>query len=331
MNPLISIVIPAYQCERTLTKCVNSILSQTYGNREILIINDGSTDGTRRIAEEFAAGHPDVRVINKPHNEGLVAARKTSLQHVKGEFIFFNDADDYLYPDAIQKVVEALEEDTNMVVGNQHIETDKGTHLWDTHNYFKYPPTTREALYANLLSKSIMGYWNARLVRTDLAWSVLNEPEYFKVGEDVVANILMVSEHDVRIKLIDDCVHHYVQYPVTMVNRHGIASITDRQKYIQWVLDFFLKDEFLSSPLISSALCEFASGEYFSYLRDGGGKWFDPVFHEFVCSNFIKWKVIKHYPLWRIIILLTHKYCPPVGYIISSSFAWIRRLLRRIF
>jgi len=327
MNPLISIVIPAYQCERTLTKCVNSILSQTYGNREILIINDGSTDGTRRIAEEFAASYPDVRVINKPHNEGAAAARKTGLQHVNGDYFFSVDGDDYLEADALSILVNALG-DNNVVIGEMRLESEREIPIWDTHCHFSVPPDSKEALFYNFLTKSIIGSLAGRLIRMDLAMSINEVPDSCTTGDDIIANLYMIRNNEVRIKIVDQIIYHYVQYPVSLTNGRNDATIRGRLNFIKLVINFFDNENLAASPLLSAAMSGFVPCEYFSYLRDGGGKRFDASFHKTVCSQFIKWRFIRRLPLWSIIILVIHKYCPAIGYLLSSIFAVIRKRFR---
>jgi glycosyltransferase involved in cell wall biosynthesis len=106
MKPLITVIIPAYNCEKTIATAIESILAQTYPNIEIIVVDDKSTDDTKKVAESFAARNPQVRVfdgqddpwrfdvkINRNVNAGW-SARNTGLQHARGEYITFQDADD---------------------------------------------------------------------------------------------------------------------------------------------------------------------------------------------------------------------------------------------
>ena len=104
--PLVSIMIPAYNAAETLAQSINSALEQPYPNKEILIINDGSTDNTREIAERFAKQHSIITVIDHPYNQGLLAARLTGFRHARGYYSMALDADDRLAPDIITAAVE---------------------------------------------------------------------------------------------------------------------------------------------------------------------------------------------------------------------------------
>lgn len=99
----LSILIPAYNVERWLPRCLNSILSQVEDDIEIVIVDDGSTDTTLQCANEFAEKWNDIRVFSK-HNEGVGAARNYLLDKACGEFIWFVDSDDYIAEGALRHI-----------------------------------------------------------------------------------------------------------------------------------------------------------------------------------------------------------------------------------
>ena len=103
----LSILIPAYNVERWLPRCLNSILSQVEDDIEIVIVDDGSTDTTLQCANEFAEKRNDIRVFSK-HNEGVGAARNYLLDKACGEFIWFVDSDDYIVEGALQHILSEL-------------------------------------------------------------------------------------------------------------------------------------------------------------------------------------------------------------------------------
>lgn len=103
----LSILIPAYNVERWLPRCLNSILSQVEDDIEIVIVDDGSTDTTLQCANEFAEKWNDIRVYSK-HNEGVGAARNYLLDKACGEFIWFVDSDDYIAEGALRYIFSEL-------------------------------------------------------------------------------------------------------------------------------------------------------------------------------------------------------------------------------
>ena len=95
--PLISVVVPVYRVEKYLDHCIQSIAEQTYSNLEILLVDDGSPDGSGAICDRWAARDSRIRVFHK-QNAGAGAARNTALDAARGEIITFVDSDDYLHP-----------------------------------------------------------------------------------------------------------------------------------------------------------------------------------------------------------------------------------------
>ena len=105
-GPPVSIVVPVYNVSRYLPQCLESVLSQTYQNIEVLIVDDGSTDGSGSICDRFAERDPRIRVIHTD-NRGLSAARNLGLESISGAFISFIDSDDWIEPNTVETLVKA--------------------------------------------------------------------------------------------------------------------------------------------------------------------------------------------------------------------------------
>lgn len=107
MDALISIIVPIYNTNEVLLgKCINSLVNQTYSNIEIIMVDDGSKQTTALFCKELAGTDPRIRLIHKP-NGGLSTARNSGIDVAKGEFYSFVDSDDYIHPEAIQRMYEA--------------------------------------------------------------------------------------------------------------------------------------------------------------------------------------------------------------------------------
>ena len=94
-QPLVSVIVPMYNAQNTIRRCVESICGQSYPNLEILLLNDGSKDDTLAVCRELAAADARIRLIDKP-NSGASAPRNQGLALARGEYIQFADSDDYL-------------------------------------------------------------------------------------------------------------------------------------------------------------------------------------------------------------------------------------------
>lgn len=114
MSIKLTVIVPVYNTAPWLRQCLDSICSQSYRNLEILCVNDGSTDNSAQILEEYAAKDSRIKVFNQK-NAGLSAARNTGLEHATGEWVTGVDSDDYLYPGIYEELVKHCGKDINMV------------------------------------------------------------------------------------------------------------------------------------------------------------------------------------------------------------------------
>lgn len=109
MGEKVSVVIPAYNAEKYLEECLNSVLNQTHKDVELVIVNDGSIDGTRKILDNYAQTHENIAVIHT-ENRGVSCARNIGLNYAIGDYIMFLDADDLLVANAIEILLGDLKE-----------------------------------------------------------------------------------------------------------------------------------------------------------------------------------------------------------------------------
>jgi len=109
MVDLISVIIPVYNVEPYLKKCLDSVVTQTYKEIEIILVDDGSTDGSGPICDEYAAQDKRIRVIHK-RNGGLSDARNVGLDRCSGRYVTFIDSDDYVASDYVERLYRILVE-----------------------------------------------------------------------------------------------------------------------------------------------------------------------------------------------------------------------------
>lgn len=170
-NPLISIIVPVYNVEKYLRPCLDSILSQTYTNWEAILVDDGSTDRSGEICDEYAKKDIRVRVIHK-ENGGVSSARNCGIEQSRGAWFIFCDADDMLYNDALSKMVDCIGDNIDSVCGG-YITIDE-TDAFLSRSYAKSYKITigrDDALtdfYKHVYGDLFNGYlWN-RLLKADI-------------------------------------------------------------------------------------------------------------------------------------------------------------------
>ena len=194
-NCVVTIVLPIYNVEKYLDRCINSVVHQTYPHLEILLVDDCSPDRCPQMCDEWAKKDTRIRVIHKPVNEGLGMARNSALDVATGKYICFLDSDDYLMDNAIQVLVSALEHEAaqlaifgvrNIDAGGEEISritprsrTYRGREVQDVFLPEYISPTTREV---SLYMSSCMILYSLKTLR-DLDWRFVSEREI--ISEDV--------------------------------------------------------------------------------------------------------------------------------------------------
>ncbi len=131
---LISIIVPVYQVESYLDDCIKSLINQTYTNIEILLIDDGSTDKSGQICDEYAQKDKRIKVIHQK-NKGLSGARNTGLRQTNGEYIAFVDSDDVVAAEYIEVLYNILKEHDAQISICSYIKSENAdSSLFDTNN-----------------------------------------------------------------------------------------------------------------------------------------------------------------------------------------------------
>ncbi len=216
-NPLVSIIVPVYNAERYLSKCIQSIACQTLRDFEVIMVNDGSTDNSLEICKKYARIDKRIIIINK-RNEGAAFARRDGVQNAKGNYAFFIDADDYLESSALEKLLSvALKYQIDMVVGNyDRVLDNKGLLRHKVKNYtisdrLVGQEELRQILIAN--SGTLETFIWGRLYRLDCLKKAMVAHEEFlfpdKVRcEDRYMNLALVPFLN-SLWVINDVLYHY--------------------------------------------------------------------------------------------------------------------------
>lgn len=188
MNPLISVIIPVYNQKDYIEKCIHSMCNQTYKNLEILLMDDGSTDGSEQICDYFSEKDKRIRVIHK-ENSGVADTRNTAIKLAQGEFYCFCDADDYVAPNYIEHMYSIITSyDADIAECVYLFAYDNGETM-RTKN-FKYPDdyvdlhSGKEALCAMLYGDMHSPGCPCKLFRSNKTH--LSFPN-LKIGEDLLA------------------------------------------------------------------------------------------------------------------------------------------------
>lgn len=126
----LSIIIPVYNVEKYLAKCLDSVLVDNGFTGQVVCVNDGSTDGSGVILEEYAAKYPNVEIVTQK-NAGLSAARNSGFERATGEYVFFMDSDDWLFEGSIQRVMERIEGEEILYFNGKMYSEERNAYIRD--------------------------------------------------------------------------------------------------------------------------------------------------------------------------------------------------------
>ena len=322
---MISIIIPAYNAEQYIRRSIESCQKQTYSNLEIVVVNDGSKDSTSSLVREMQLDDSRIKLVEKA-NGGLVSARKEAFQHVSGDFVFFLDADDVIDENTIESLAQYTK-DYDVIVADFLLENENGKVLPCQHKNKKVFGDDKIGLYSNFLSKSITASLCGRLIKTDMLKD-FSTPIHITTGEDVITNLIMVKNHNPRIKVINIPFYHYIQYPHSMANTKNRKTLMKRVEYAQWVIDFMRQECLLDNVLIRPHLQYLLLDEYYSFLRDGGKVEYCPSFCKLVNFEFWNDKILSRFPIWKRLVLKSYHYNEYLGIFVRNTLNILRKLLK---
>lgn len=228
MSPLVSVIIPVYNVVAYLSRCIDSILSQTFQDFEIILVDDGSSDGSETLCDKLADASEKIQVFHI-QNSGPSCARNVGLDHAKGKYIYCMDSDDYLEKDAFAKVVEEMEKGYDMVSFNFVREDADGNVL--RHSAYKKQKlsfSSSDELF-HFLCSSFLCYevgwegWN-RFFRKDIIDKYhIRYCVDSKIGEDM-AFCLCYMMHITSYQVLSEGFYHYIKRDGTLLGKSNDAN-----------------------------------------------------------------------------------------------------------
>ena len=189
----VSIIIPVYNSEKYIEKCVESIVKQTYKNIEMIIINDGSKDKSSEVIKSLKEKYPDKIKYYEQENQGVAKTRNKAVELAKGDFIMFVDNDDYLDEDYVEKFVQEIEDGNyDYVVGSfRRVDYEGKTLYTMSYKDFEWCFFMFSTPWARIFKKEY-------LINNNIKYLPI------KMGEDLYFNVLAISYTDKK-KIIQYC------------------------------------------------------------------------------------------------------------------------------
>lgn len=221
-QPLVSIIIPVYNKQKFITKCIDSILTQSYQNFELILVDDGSKDYSGKICDDYASKDNRIIVYHQ-ENSGVSKARYIGVQAASGEWGFFVDSDDFLPSNAVEVLVKNCEGFDLICGGIKFIN-----HIV---NEIQNPPSHINELGeydgVTFVNQLLLGKRFASLCRQLIRMEILKKyivlfPKEIKICEDLLLNI-QLGQHLKKVKGISDNVYFYNYYQNNTINTYKLS------------------------------------------------------------------------------------------------------------
>lgn len=300
----ISIIIPIYNVEKYLDKCIDSALKQTYTNLEIILVNDGSKDNGLDICKKYESMDNRVVLIDKA-NAGVWLARYDGIKKATGSYISFMDADDYIEKDYIEKLYfKAKENDYDIVAcGFKRIDDETGKVFSTEMNSFGSLVIEKNKNFEEVISVNT-SLWN-KLYKRELFNNLPDLKTKPKVLEDMMF-LILVYQYANKIAFVNDLLYNYIVREKSAISTIKQSDILTTEKAMLEIKDIYMKNnpsKELVNVFSSMVFLHFGISLTFrlSYDKNVNLKKELSEIKHFINSNFKDWKKSKYLKLSYIL------------------------------
>lgn len=239
-NPKISVIVPIYNVEQYLPRCIDSILAQTFTDFELLLIDDGSNDNSGKICDKYAEKDKRIRVFHK-ENGGVSSARQIGLEKAKGQYSIHADGDDWLESNMLERMYKTANETKADIVISDFYSDKYGQSSYIRQQTTK---TSSSEILKDILEGQLFGaLWN-KLIRHSL-YKEYNINFIKKI--DYCEDVLLLSQlllHKVKVIFLHEAFYHYDQENQNSITRHYTReTFKIRQNYVEALSKIYTTDD----------------------------------------------------------------------------------------
>ena len=237
-SPAISVIVPIYNMEKLMRKCLDSISAQTFQNYECLLIDDGSKDGSPAICDEYAAKDPRFKAFHKP-NGGLSDARNYGIERAQGDYTIFFDPDDWVDAECLKEMyAKAQETDADMVMCDLYYNDPY------RQSYSKQEPTSlnHNDVLKDLIIGKVYGFTVTKLLRRTLYQQYDLQYPVGMYGCEDQYTMCKLLKNDIKIAYLPNAYYHYMHFGNDTLSRHYDETtyqhdLSIRQKFCELLID----------------------------------------------------------------------------------------------
>ena len=259
-EPLVSVIVPVYNAEKFLRKCIDSILAQSLDQLEIICVNDGSTDGSGKILDEYRRRYARLHVLTKS-NGGLVSARKAGVAAASGAYIGFVDADDWIESKMYERLYEAASRANADIVTSGYVQEGNYVSVsYDNVDEGVYSdemiPVLRDYAIFNLqkCDKGIIASVCSKLFETNMLKDViLKIPDEIAISEDKLTVLTFLLQCR-RAVVLREAYYHYVMHRSSMMHSADTQYLVRVNHVFQYLRGLYMHPNFTEGMRIQAEL-----------------------------------------------------------------------------
>lgn len=248
---MISIIVPVYNALSTLGHCIESIIAQTYSDFELLLVNDGSTDNSGAICNDYACQDTRVKVIHQ-QNQGASLARRNGIAQARGEYLAFVDADDFLEEDCLARLMDALDLHPDVKIAACGVAKHRKGEAYEILSLDAVSVLDSDELHRRFFGYDFWGFWGKLYHRS--VFDDVYFPDY-TINEDYVVMAQLFHKYQ-KMAYVESQLYHYIVSDTGLSHQRLSTRAMDEYYNKVWVLEFYKKNDPQYVPHAEAQLAE---------------------------------------------------------------------------
>jgi len=325
MKPLVSIILPVYNAEKYIERCLVSIINQTYKPIEIILINDGSIDSSPAIMRRFALEYDYIKYIKKA-NSGVSDSRNLGIEKANGEYVFFIDSDDWIEADALENLYQQFEKhkEIQFAVSGVYFDSNNHTKVVQTEDCVMEREEALVSLFNDGYIRPVV--WG-KLIKYSLLQNnkiTFNKDIFY--SEDVVFVFEMLLKSH-KVAIINKPLYHYIQYN----EDSAMKTLGEHKEFNTKWLTKWEAYERIENSIVNTNISENVLREFFSsrvevareiqYLLFGyriRNKELNMKLRRYISNNIFIYLNTRRVPIVKKIAVIINYICPLLAYQIAK-------------
>jgi len=285
-KPKISIIVPVYNVEKYIHRCINSILSQTFTDFECIFVDDYTPDDSGKICDEYAKKNELLKVIHNTKNMGASLSRKIGLENSSGEYVQFIDSDDWIEPDMMEKLYKiAVSENPDAIVCDFYVHKD--SEAGRIVRQVCFSSSDKIIMIRETISKKIKTFLWSKFFRRDLL-SLVEFPLYGYSEENVIT--IQSIHYSNKVAYANVPLYHYCINTQSLSQNKDGQAVRDLERYKNWqVIIYFLKEKYRDLKLFEPELSTHINKIKLKYIQEKNTMNIKELFNLYPESKFYRY------------------------------------------